>query len=123
MENTLPELVEVLKNRGLEYAVYNWTAQDGSCDWFDPSVGKATISTNKEKRIELFAQEITEGYQDAIANLLLEHYPDFDFDIGTYGEVYVYPSGKISIVLTKRVYSEEYHRKDVDLLSTHSSVG
>ena len=122
MEKTLPELVEILKSRGLEYAVYNWTAQDGCSDWFDPSVGKATISTNEEKRIELSAQEIAGDYQDVIENLLLEHYPDFDFDIGTYGEVYVYASGKVEIVLTKRVYGEEYHRKDVDLLSTHSSV-
>ena len=117
MEKTLPELVEILKSRELEYAVYNWTAQDGSCDWFDPSVyfmlGEKFVSS----------KEIAGDYQDAIANLLVEHYPDFDFDIGTYGEVYVYPSSKISIVLTKRVYGEEYHRKDVDLSSTHSSVG
>ena len=104
MEKTLPELVEVLKSRGFEYAVYNWTAQDGCSDWFDPLFGS-----------ELCAEEIAGDYQDAIENLLLEHYPDFDFDIGTYGEVYVYPSGTVSIVLTKRVYGEEYHRKEIDL--------
>ena len=123
MEKTLLELVEILKSRGLEYAVFNWTAQDGSCDWFDPSVGKATISTNEEKRIELSAQEITEGYQDLIENLLLEHYPDFDFDIGTYGEVYVYPSGEVQVMLHRRVISTEFEKASINLSSTHSSVG
>ena len=112
MEKTLPELVEVLKSRGLDYAVYNWTAQDRFSEWFDHFV-----CLNG-----LILEEIA-GYQDAVADLVREHYPKFDHFLGTYGEVYVYPSGKISIVLTERVYGEEYHRKDVDLLSTHSSVG
>ena len=67
MEKTLPELVEVLKSRGLEYAVYNWTAQDGCSDWFDPSVyfmlGEKFVSS----------KEIAGDYQDVIENLLLEH--------------------------------------------------
>ena len=117
MEKTLPELVEILKSRGLDYAVYNWTAQDRFSEWFDPCVffmlGEKFVSS----------KEIAADYQDAVADLLREHYPKFDHFLGTYGEVYVYPSGKISIVLTERVYGEEYHRKDVDLLSTHSSVG
>ena len=38
MEKTLPELVEVLKSRGLDYAVYNWTAQDRFSEWFEAKV-------------------------------------------------------------------------------------
>ena len=111
------DLVEVLKSRDLKYAVYNWTAEDRATQWFDPCVyfvlGDKLVSS----------KEVAPVYQDAIADLLLEHYPHFDFDIGTYGEVYVYAFGKVEIVLTQRVLSEEYHRKDIDLLSTHSSVG
>ena len=117
MEKTLPELVEILKSRGLEYAVYNWTAQDGCSDWFDPSVyfmlGEKFVSS----------EEIAGDYQDVIENLLLEHYPDFDFDIGTYGEVYVYPSGEVQVMLHRRVISTEFEKASINLSSTHSSVG
>ena len=117
MEKTLPELVEILKSRGLEYAVFNWTAEYRTTQWFDPCVyfvlGNKLVSS----------KEVAPVYQDAIVDLLFEHYPHFDFDIGTYGEVYVYASGKVEIVLTQRVLSEEYHRKSINLSSTHSSVG
>ena len=103
------DLVEVLKSRDLKYALYNWTAEDRCTQWFDSYVyfalGDKLVSS----------KEVAPVYQDAIADLLHEHYPNFDFDIGTYGEVYVYPFGKVEIVLTKRILSEEYHRKDVDL--------
>lgn len=112
MENTLFDLVEVLKSRGLNHAVFNWTAQDRFSEWFEPAAYMAGACI-----------KMGEEYQDAVADLLREHYPKFDHFLGTYGEVHVYPSGKIEIVLTERVYGEEYHRKEVDLLSTHSSVG
>jgi len=112
MEKTLLDLVEFLKSGGLDHAVFNWSAQDCSVEWFD---GAAYMKGACVK--------IGEDYTDAVFDLLCKHYPDFDFNIGTYGEVYVYPFGEVEIVLTKRILSEEYHRKNVDLLSTHSSVG
>ena len=109
MEKTLLDLVEVLKSRGLDYAVYNWTAQDRFSEWFEAKV----YFTLGDKFVS--SKEIVEDYQDAVADLVREHYPKFDHFLGTYGEVYVYSSGKISIVLTERVYGEEYHRKEIDL--------
>ena len=112
MKKTLLDLVEFLKSGGLDHAVFNWSAQDCSVEWYDEAAYMKGACV-----------KIGEDYTDAIADLLDEHYPEFDFDLGTYGEVYVYPFGKVEIVLTKRILSEKYYRKDVDLLSTHSSVG
>ena len=112
MEKTLLDLVESLKSGKLDYAVFNWSAQDRFTEWYD---GVAYLEGERIK--------LEEDYGDLIADLLREHYPKFDHFLGTYGEVYVYPSGEVEIVLTKRVYGEEYHRKSIDLSSTHSSVG
>jgi hypothetical protein len=117
MEKTLLDLVEVLKSRDLKYAIYNWTSEDSCTHWFDSCV----YFTLGDKLVS--SKEVAPIYQDEIEHLLQEHYPDFDMGAGTYGEIYVYPFGKVEIVLTKRILSEEYHRKDVDLSSTHSSVG
>lgn len=112
MENTLLDLVEFLKSGGLDHAVFNWSAQDRFSEWFDAAA-----------YMEGACVKMGDDYGDAVADFLREHYPKFDYFLGTYGEVYVYPSGKVEIVLTERVYGEEYHRKSIDLSSTHSSVG
>lgn len=103
MQKTLLDLVEILKSKNLEYAVFNWTAQDRFSEWFE-----AAAYLNGE------SYKVDEEYQEAAADLLRLHYPKYDHFLGTYGEVYVYPEGKISIVLTERVYGEEHHRKDLD---------
>jgi hypothetical protein len=104
MEKTLLDLVEFLKSGGLDHAVFNWSAQDRISDWFDAAA-----------YMEGACIKIAEDYGYAVADFLREHYPKFDHFLGTYGEVYVYPSGKVEIVLTERVYGEEYHRKSIDL--------
>ena len=69
MEKTLPELVEILKSRGLEYAVFNWTAEYRTTQWFDPCVyfvlGNKLVSS----------KEVAPVYQDAIADVDLSGMP------------------------------------------------
>jgi len=116
MEKTLLDLVEFLKSGGLDHAVFNWSAQDRISDWFDAAayMEGACIKIAEDYGYAV-ADFLREHYGYAVADFLREHYPKFDHFLGTYGEVYVYPSGKVEIVLTERVYGEEYHRKNVDL--------
>ena len=113
----LQDLVKVLNDNDYQYAIFDWNAADDEVVEFKAKIAPKFVAELLE------STAISLDHEDAIIELLRELYPNFDFDIGTYGEVYVYPSGKVEIVLTERVYGEEYHRKSIDLSSTHSSVG
>ena len=116
-KDVLQDLVKVLNDNDYQYAVFDWNAADDEVREFEAKVAPKLINELLE------STAIALDHEDAIIELLRELYPNFDFDIGSYGEVYVYPSGEVQIMLHRRVITTEFEKASIDLSSTHSSVG
>ncbi len=116
---TLLDLVEELKAPNIEYACFDWSAEFGEMLMFSSGT---TYIENERLKVVRGDNNVAKPYEDLMMQLLREKYPHFDFEYGSYGEMYVHSTGRIEIHLTKRIQAEEYHTAIVDL-STHSSVG
>ena len=113
----LQDLVKVLNDNDYQYAIFDWNAADDEVVEFQAKIAPKFVAEL------LDSTAISLDHEDAIIELLRELYPNFDFDIGSYGEVYVYPSGEVQVMLHRRVITTEFEKASINLSSTHSSVG
>jgi len=87
MNNDLLSLSKLLEQKKIRNACFDWTAEHGD----------SLFSCLKQY----------ECYKAAVAIFLKTHRPNFEFGLGSYGEVFVYADGKIEIFYNKRIIAEE----------------